>query len=105
LAKELFILCWPDTAENDLPSQTISLYRALSGALQQEGGSIKNVLQEMVFFRDIHGDLGSFQSMRIHAVPMQSGNTLHAPVTTFIQQPPVNADRKIELLAYAVIPK
>jgi enamine deaminase RidA (YjgF/YER057c/UK114 family) len=105
LAKELFILCRPDTAEKDISSQTISLYRALSGVLQQEGCSVKNVLQETVFFRDIHRDFDPFQSMRSQSISMQSGNTFYAPVATFIQQPPVNVDQKIELLAYAVIPK
>jgi enamine deaminase RidA (YjgF/YER057c/UK114 family) len=105
LAKELFILCRPDTAEKGLSNQTISLYRTLFGVLQQEGGSVKNALQEMVFFRDIHGDLRPFQSMRRHTVSAQSGNTYYAPVATFIQQPPVNGDQKIELLAYAVIPQ
>jgi 2-iminobutanoate/2-iminopropanoate deaminase len=43
LAKELFILCRPDTAAENISSQTISLYRTLSEALQQEGGSAKHV--------------------------------------------------------------
>jgi enamine deaminase RidA (YjgF/YER057c/UK114 family) len=105
LARELFILCRPDTTEKDFSSQTISLYRTLSGALQQEGGSVNNVLQEMVFFRDIHEDLEPFHSMLRQALSMQPGNTFYASATTFIQQPPVNAAQKIELLAYAIIPQ
>jgi enamine deaminase RidA (YjgF/YER057c/UK114 family) len=105
LAKELFILCRPNKTEKDISGQAVSIYLALTEALQQEGGSANCVLQEMVFFRDIHRDLDPFQRIRNQAMASQSENTIYAPATTFIQQPPVNADQQIELLAYAVIPQ
>jgi enamine deaminase RidA (YjgF/YER057c/UK114 family) len=105
LAKELFILCRPDPLEKDISKQAVSIYHALTEALQQEGGSANCVLQEMVFFRDIHRDRDSFQSIRSQAMSSQSKNTFFAPATTFIQQPPVNADQQVEILTYAVIPK
>jgi enamine deaminase RidA (YjgF/YER057c/UK114 family) len=98
LAKEMFILCRPDVAEKDVGGQTEFVYRTLHDAVQKEGGATEHVLREMVFFRDIQRDLGPFQKAR-------GINTLYAPAATFIQQPPVNENSLIEVLAYVLIPR
>jgi enamine deaminase RidA (YjgF/YER057c/UK114 family) len=105
LAKELFILCRPDTDEKDISGQTISLYRVLSEALRQEGCFTNFVLQEMAFFRDLHEDWSAFQNQRSRAVSSQLGHAPYAPSISCIQQPPVNADQRIELLVYAILPQ
>jgi enamine deaminase RidA (YjgF/YER057c/UK114 family) len=100
LAKEMFILCQPDTSQKDIVGQTASVYRTLGNAVQKEGGSAEHVLREMVFFRSIQGDLGPFQRARTRIM-----NSPYAPAATFVQQPPVDETRLIEVLAYALIPR
>jgi enamine deaminase RidA (YjgF/YER057c/UK114 family) len=104
LAKEMFVLCWPDAAETGIAAQTASVYRALYQAVTQEGGSPEHILQETVFFRDIRRDLGPSQKIRTQVMNPRTGRASYAPAATFIQQPPVNERRRIELLAYVFIP-
>jgi enamine deaminase RidA (YjgF/YER057c/UK114 family) len=105
LAKELFILCRPDSANGDILGQTASVYRSLYEALRQEAGSTEHVVQEMVFFRDIQNHMGLYRDVRRQVVNSLSGNNLYAPAAIPIQQAPVDERQLIELVAYAVIPK
>lgn len=98
VARELFILCRPDPLETDITGQTTSIYRSLDRVLQHEKASGEYVLQERVFFRNIQRDLPAFCAVRNSAFPM------YAPASTFVQQPPINGQNSIEILAYALIP-
>lgn len=99
IAKEAFILCRPDPAEKDIVGQTASVYRRLYAVLRQEGASAEHVMQEMVFFRNVQGDLNPFHKTRALVFPR------YAPAATFIQQAPINQQHLMEILAYAFIPK
>jgi enamine deaminase RidA (YjgF/YER057c/UK114 family) len=101
LAKEIFALCRPDTAEKDIVGQTASVYRALCDAVQLGGGSTEHILREMVFFQNIQRDLEPFQKARTQIM-----NSLYAPAATFVQQTPIrNEEQLVELSAYALIPR
>jgi len=105
LAKELFIACRPDRMEEDIVSQTNSVYAALFNAIQQEGGSTEHVLHETVFFRNIRRDLELSRKTSAQAMNSLSGNAFYAPASTLIQQAPVDQSFAIELLAYVLIPE
>jgi enamine deaminase RidA (YjgF/YER057c/UK114 family) len=104
LAREAFVLCRPGTAGKGVSGQTASVYRALSDALRQEGGSLEHVVREAAFLRDIRRDLGLFRNARNRVLRSRPQKTPYIPASTFIQQAPVNEPQRIELSAYAVIP-
>ena len=104
-ADELFILCRPDTAAaGNVAVQTESIYRMLHDALLAEGGDVRHVVHETIFFRNIGLDLDDFQQARSGMLRELSGHTSH-PASTCIEQPPLNEREQLEVSAFAVIPR
>jgi enamine deaminase RidA (YjgF/YER057c/UK114 family) len=100
LAKEMFIICKPEEADEGIVGQTASVYHALHNAVRKEGGSTEHILRETVFFCNVQRDLAAFQEARDQAM-----NALYAPASTLVQQIPVQREALVELSAYALIPK
>lgn len=104
-ADEIFILCRPeDTAADDIGAQADSVYRTLHDTLSAQGGGLGDVVHETVFFRDIQGDLDGFRRVRGQVLNELNSRTCR-PASTRIQQPPLNQHERLEVSAFAVIPR
>lgn len=104
-ADELFILCRPDTAAaGGVAAQTESVYRMLHDALRAQGGDVRHVVHETIFFRNIRLDLDDFQQARNGMLRELSGHASR-PASTCIEQPPLNEREQLEVSAFAVIPR
>lgn len=103
-AEEVFLLCQPDPVSPDeIVEQTESTYNKLDRLLCAEGGELEHVVQETVFFRNIREDLARFRRARFRVLGTRADS--FRPVSTLIQQPPVNEGARLEISAVAVIPK
>ncbi len=104
-ADELFILCSPEsTATNNIVGQTESVYRTLHKALRAQGGGLRHIVHERVFFRDIQEDLAVFQEVR-SAMLKEAGCRVCRPASTYIEQAPLDERERLEVSAFAVIPR
>lgn len=105
-ADELFIQCRPNPGEKDnIAQQTATIYRALDSLLREEHGSLALVVAETVFFRDIARDLEVFQRARQQFFNPGAGGPVPAPASSYIQQPPLDAEVDLALSAVAVLPR
>ena len=64
-ARELYIHCLPGPAATDAGLQAQSIYRAILGVLEAEGGSFGSVVSEMVFLRDLPANIDAFRAINI----------------------------------------
>jgi enamine deaminase RidA (YjgF/YER057c/UK114 family) len=104
-ADEVFVVCRPETAAGDgIIGQTESVYRMLHDALRVHGGDSRHVVQETVFLSDIGGDLAAFRQTQ-EALRQELGGDACRPASTFIEQPPLDENERLELSAFAVIPR
>jgi enamine deaminase RidA (YjgF/YER057c/UK114 family) len=103
-ADEVFVVCRPETAAGDsIVGQTESVYRMLGDVLHAHGGDIGHVVHETIFFRDIGQDRAAFRRTQDALLQELSGDARSA--STFIEQPPLDECERLELSAFAVIPR
>jgi enamine deaminase RidA (YjgF/YER057c/UK114 family) len=102
-ARELFIHCQPAAGATDAVRQTESIYRAILGVLEGEGGSFGSVASETVFLRNLRASVESVREAR-HRVLAAHGGAAHRPATTEIEQPPLNERACLEVSVQAVLP-
>src|SRR5512139_1779195 len=104
-ADEFFLLCRPEqTRPGAFVAQTEAVYRILGQALQAHGGGLHHVVHETIFFRSIADDLATFQRVRsdlLRELSVQDSR----PASTCIEQPPLNGDERLELSAFALVPR
>ncbi|MBI4584609.1 MAG: hypothetical protein HY717_11395 [Planctomycetes bacterium] len=104
-AKEIFLLCRPEPqASNDISHQAESACRRLQDLLDLEGGSLKHLVKETVFFRSIREDVAAFQKVHRRIFREASASAHHLPILTVIEQPPLDDRLRLEISAHAVIP-
>ncbi len=104
-ADEFFFLCAPaSSAADDIAAQTESVYRLLDDALRAAGGGTRHVVHETIFFRNIRKDLAAFRRVRRRMLAELSCRSCR-PASTWIGQPPLNERERLELSAFAVIPR
>lgn len=105
-ATELSVLSRPDSGcGGDVAQQTASAYRQLLSTLSAQQASLDNVVREVVFFRDIEGDLEKYQAARHRVLEDLGTATSYWPTSTFIQQPPLDPALRFEILVSAVQPR
>ncbi len=104
-AKEIFLLCRPEPqASSDIVHQAESACRRLQDLLDLEGGSLKHLVKETVFFRCIREDLPAFQKVHRRVFREDAASAHHLPILTCIEQPPLDDRLRLEISAHAVIP-
>jgi len=104
LADELFVHCRPADGVRNAGGQAEALYEALLDTLASEGVGADTLVTETVFFRAIDDDAEAVRVGRARALGF-AGLQACRPATTFIQQPPLDAGSRIELMATALIPR
>lgn len=103
-ATEIFAVCTPASMDGaSAAAQTEAVYRQLQGLLAAEGGALKHVIRETVFFRDIRRDLPQFQASRDRVFDAVGCHSCR-PASTYIEQPPVNEGERVVLSAFAILP-
>jgi enamine deaminase RidA (YjgF/YER057c/UK114 family) len=73
--------------------------------LRAEKASLANVVYETIFFRNIKRDFKDFQRTRHQVYETAMGNSPMWPASTFIEQPPLDAEVDVTISAIAVIPR
>ncbi|MFN2427785.1 MAG: Rid family hydrolase [Candidatus Binatia bacterium] len=102
LCDELHLLARPADASASAGAQAASAYAALVAALESEGATMGDVVIETVFLRS--EDFAAVRDARSHVLATTNvSNTF--PATTFIGQPPLEADAcRVEVGAVAMLP-
>lgn len=104
-ATELYLLCRPEAAAGrDVARQAESACRILDEALRAAGATPQHIAQETVFFANIREDLGTFRQVR-RRILRQADTDSVAPASTFIEQPPLGSEARLEIAAFAVVPR
>jgi enamine deaminase RidA (YjgF/YER057c/UK114 family) len=105
-ADEIFAYARPDPgAPTDISLQTAALYQQLDSLLREEKGSLENIVQEVVFFRNIRRDFEPFQKAQLKALGAPAGAPPRLPASTFIEQPPLDPHAGLVISAMAIIPR
>jgi enamine deaminase RidA (YjgF/YER057c/UK114 family) len=102
-ADQVFVLCRPGDGIVGGARQAETLYEALLEALASEGIGPEAIVREAVFFRRIREDLEAARSARSRVL-RGAGVRACPPATTFVGQPPLAPDARLELSAAAVVP-
>jgi len=102
-ARELFLHCRPPVRTVEPGRQAEAIYRALLGVIGAEGASFASVTSEMVFLRKLGTSIEPIRAARQRVLATQGG-TAHAPATTEIEQPPLDAGAWLEVSLQAVLP-
>lgn len=102
-ADELTILCSPAPGSSDPFAQAEAAYRALAALLAAEGASFRDLTQEMLFCRDVQGELPLMLEARARALA-GLGQSTTAPLPAFIQQAPLDAEPSFVVSASALVP-
>ena len=100
-AVELFLHCQPPASTADAGAQAESIYRAVLGVLEAEGGSFAAVVSETLFLRSLQ-DLALVRAARGRVVAACEAHA-HRPAITEIEQPPLS-QRALEVSLQAVLP-
>jgi len=100
---ELFLRCRPTAEGADAGRQAESIYRALLSVLEAEGGRFTSVVRESLFLRDARADLEQVRASRGRVLAACDDPT-HRPATTEIEQPPLDADARLEVSLQAIVP-
>jgi enamine deaminase RidA (YjgF/YER057c/UK114 family) len=103
-AFELSVLCRPEGGTTDVARQAEAVYRALLDVLTSEGASFEAVASETVFLRNVREDLKVVLDSRSRVLE-EAGLPSRRPVTTSVEQPPLNEGACLELSVAAVIPR
>jgi enamine deaminase RidA (YjgF/YER057c/UK114 family) len=105
-ADEIFAHSRPDFgAPKDISLQTAALYQKLDSLLREEKGSLENIVQEVVFFRNIRRDFEPFQKARLKAFGAPARVPPQLPASTLIEQPPLDPHAGLVISAMAIIPR
>lgn len=103
-AREVYIRCAPIVLSGSSREQAQKFYGCLPRLLSESGATMKDIVWERVFFRNIHQDFDDFAQMRREAYE-QVGVTGDAlPAASYIEQPPCRPEQAFELQVYAVVP-
>ena len=101
-SRELFFHCRPPAAIADAGRQAEALYRAILTMTEGVGGGLCSVVAETLFLRDLRSDVESVRAARRRV--LAAGAATRESAATVIEQPPLNADARVEVLAQAVMP-
>ena len=111
-ANELFLLCQPsvDTSDAtevaeavDASQQAEAIYRALRDVLAAEGAGFDCAVSETLFLANLRSDLEAVRAARQRVV-MKRMPSAAGPVTTEIEQPPLDARTCLAVSLQAVVP-
>ena len=106
LSSEIYMHCRPrERQAGSASGQAASVYRALEVFLRREKGSLQNIVQEVVFFRNIRRDFEAFRQARGRAFASAGGFPALLPATTFIEQPPLASGADVIISATAMLPR
>jgi hypothetical protein len=103
-AREFFFLCQPPAEAADAGQQAETIYRAILGVLEAEGGNFGSVVCETLFLRSLRADLEPVRAARRRVLASCEGPS-HRPATTEIEQPPLDEKNCLEISVQAVLPK
>ena len=103
-AHELFGVFRPERTPASVSRQAEAVYGAISAELVAEGASFDDLVCETLFFRDIRQDLSALLDARRRVLGDANLASLH-PLTTFVEQPPLDESAPFELSMSAVIPR
>lgn len=103
-ADELYLHCRPPASRSGARWQADAIYRALCQVLEAEGGSFGSVVVETIFLRDLPTSLEPVRAARQKAVAAHGG-AAHFPATTELEQPPLDEQACLEVMAQAVLPR
>jgi 2-iminobutanoate/2-iminopropanoate deaminase len=105
VADEIHVHCQPGGRKPGNPAQqTAALYQAVDLLLRREKGSLANVVQEVVFFRNVCRDFEQVRKARLQAFTAAAGGSVLMPAPTFVEQPPLDADADLLISACAIMP-
>lgn len=102
-ASELAIRHRPDASLSDTDRQVAAAYRALADILAGHQASFRDLTCETLFVRDVRRDLPLVLEARARALA-DVGQSDGAPLPAFIEQAPLAAHARFELLTAAVVP-
>ena len=105
--RELFIRCHANGGEpaaQSFATQARRLYDCLPQILDGVGAELADIVLERVFFRDLANDYADLQPIRQAAYRAGCVSAEQMPLASYLGQPPCDADRALELQAYAVVP-
>jgi enamine deaminase RidA (YjgF/YER057c/UK114 family) len=102
-ADELAILCRPEGPASDPLSQAEAAYGALADLLATHRASLRDLVAETLFLRDIRRDLPAVLETRARIVA-ELGEQSGVLPPAFIQQAPLDDTPVFELTASAVVP-
>jgi len=106
-ARELFCLCEPSVGwvgSTGAGQQAEAAYRAILAVLEAEGADFDSVVCETLFLRSLRGDLESVRTARSRVLGTGSG-TAAPPVTSEIEQPPLDDRARLAVSLQVVLPK
>ena len=96
--------CRPGEGIADPGRQAEALYETLLDTLDSEGTGPDAIVSETVFFRGIAEDFEPARQARSRVLG-RAGLQAYRPATTFIGQPPLDHDARLELSAVALVPR
>jgi enamine deaminase RidA (YjgF/YER057c/UK114 family) len=106
LATEVFALCRPDPSQGEeVATQTRHVHETMQQILHAEGGSLKHVVREWVYFRGIRWAMEPFLRARCRLAGKLHGSAFYLPASVFTEHPPLNPRLQLELAFHAVIPR
>ena len=103
-ARELFGVFRPERTPASVGRRAEAVYGAISAELVAEGASFDDLVCETLFFRDIRQDLSALLDARRRVLGDANLESLH-PLTTFVEQPPLDESAPFEISVSAVIPR
>src|SRR5262249_13974334 len=104
IADELFVQCRAAEGIPNAARQAEALYEALLDTLASEGASPEAIVNETVFLRRIREDCEVVRRARWRVLA-GAGFQACPAATTFIGQPPLDGDARLELSAVAMVPR
>ncbi len=103
-AREVFLRCAPVSISGSSREQAVKFYECLPRKLQEAGVTLKDVVWERIFFRNVKADYDVFTDVRREAYWRAGVNTDKLPAATYIEQPPCRHEQAFELQLYAIAP-
>ncbi len=106
-ATEVFVRCDPSTIcppGSPADQQAQGFYSCLPRILERAGVSMRDVVQERVYFRDLAADYEVFAKIRQEAYRQGGVVAEQLPVISCVEQPPCTG-QAFELQVYAVAPQ
>lgn len=105
LSREIYAVCRPDPSESEaVGPQVEQVYHSLRQVLQEQCGTLKHVVREVVHFRNIREAMKPFLESRERVVGDVRGLPYFRPASTFVEQPPLGLGLQLEVAFHVVIP-